>query len=426
MQILKPKAIFLIMIMVGLIMIESAPCETLDDAWAISLASDHSLKAARDSADAAQFEVSAAKGARLPALNLNSGYTLLNNEPGVILNGFEATTAENDFLTYSATVAVPIYTHFRITNGIKAAESNREAAGFEQKALEQDIKLRVAETYIAVLLSQKNVEVVQSHVQSLTAIAVDVKNLHDQGMVPVNDLLSAQVSLADAKQKELNARNQLDTARAAYNRILVRSLDSAVEIEPLEFAAFEEPLEELTDRAIQTRAELTLLSKQSEGLEQLAAAQQAATGPQVLLSGGTNYTQNSHQVHESLWSANLTLSWDIFDGNIASHKSSATLKRAGSVREQRYDYESIIRLNVRNAWLKMQESQERIKVAEEALKQADENLNVSRNRYQEGVGTNTDVLNAESLRINSRVNYENAYYDFGLAIMRLKRAMGEI
>jgi len=72
------------------------------------------------------------------------------------------------------------------------------------------------------------------------------------------------------------------------------------------------------------------------------------------------------------------------------------------------------------------ESRERIKVAEEALKQAEENLNVSRNRYQEGVGTNTDVLNAESLRINSRVNYENAYYDFGLAIMRLKRATGDI
>jgi outer membrane protein len=168
------------------------------------------------------------------------------------------------------------------------------------------------------------------------------------------------------------------------------------------------------------------LSKQIEALEKNAAAQKAITGPQLFLSGGTEYTENSHQIHENLWSANISLSWDIFDGNIARHKSSATLKRAASVKEQQMNYASMIRLDVHRTWLKMQESKELIKVAEDALNQAEENLKVSRNRYQEGVGTNTDVLNAESLRIDSRVNYENAYYNFGLTIMRLKRATGGI
>ncbi len=245
-------------------------------------------------------------------------------------------------------------------------------------------------------------------------------------MVAVNDLLSAKVSLADARQKQLNVHNMLDTAKSAYNRILVRSLEAPVELASLEFTAPEDSVDALTQQAMDNRAELAVLSKQIEALEKNAAAQKAATGPQIFVSGGTEYTENSHQVHEDLWSANISLSWDIFDGNIARHKSSATLKRAGSVKEQQMDYASMIRLEVRTAWLKMQESKERIKVAEDALKQAEENLNVSRNRYQEGVGTNTDVLNAESLRIDSRVNYENAYYSFGLSIMRLKRATGEI
>ncbi len=438
MKILKRYFLCLFFILASFFIIGTASAETLEDAWAISIANDHSIKAVENEKEAARFEVSAAKGARLPKLNLYSGYTYLNEEPGSYFNGTEITTADDEFLSYHARVSVPLYTHFRITNGIEAAESNLEAVGFRQKARTQDIKLQVAQAYIGVLLSQKRVEVAESHVKSLTAISDDIQNLYDQGMVAVNDLLAAKVSLADAKQKQLNARNFLDTTKAAYNRILVRSLDEPVNIEALDFNApedsiddspensIDDSIEALTRQAIENRAELSVLSKQIEALEKNAAAQKAATGPHLYLSGGTQYTENSHQVHEDLWSANISLSWDIFDGNIARHKSSATLKRAGSVKEQQIDYASMIRLEVRSAWLKMQESKERIKVAEDALNQAEENLNVSRNRYQEGVGTNTDVLNAESLRIDSRVNYENAYYSFGLAIMRLKRATGEI
>lgn len=423
---LKRYALCLFFILTNFLIIDTALAETLEAAWTISIANDHSLKAIERSREAARFEVSAAKGARLPKLNLYTGYTYLSDEPAAYFAGSDFVTADDAFLTYHAKISVPLYTHFRITNGIEAAESNLEAVNFQQKVLTQNIKLQVAEAYIRVLLSQQKGEVAESHVKSLSAIADDIQNRYDQGMVAINDLLAAKVSLADARQKQLNARNLLDTAKAAYNRILVRSLDAPVEIESLEFTAPVDSVEALTKQAIETRAELGVLSKQIEALEKNAAAQKAVTGPQLFLSGGTEYTENSHQVHEDLWSANLSLSWDIFDGNISRHKSSAILNHAGSVREKRMDFESMIRLQVRNSWLKMQESRQRIQVAEDALKQADENLNVSRNRYQEGVGTNTDVLNAESLRINSRVNYENAYYDFGLAIMRLKRATGEI
>lgn len=426
MKIRKRYFLCLVFILASFFIIDTATAETLEDAWAISIANDHSIKAVENEKEAARFEVSAAENARLPKLNLYSGYTYLNEEPGAYFGGNEVTTAEDNFLSYHARISVPLYTHFQITNGIEAAESNLEAVGFRKKAKIQDIKLQVAQSYIGVLLAQKRVEVAESHVKSLTAISNDIQNLYDQGMVAVNDLLAAKVSLADAKQKQLNARNFLDTTKAAYNRILVRALDAPVMIETLDFNASDDSIEALTRQAIENRAELSVMSKQIEALEKNAAAQKAATGPHLFLSGGTEYTENSHQVHEDLWSANISLSWDIFDGNIARNKSSATLKRAGSVKEQQMDYVSMIRFEVRSAWLKMQESKERIKVAEDALKQAEENLNVSRNRYQEGVGTNTDVLNAEALRIDSRVNYENAYYSFGLAIMRLKRATGEI
>ncbi len=128
MKILNRYFLCLFFILSNFTIIETLPAETLEDAWAVSIANDHSLKAAENDLEAARFEVSAAKGARLPKLNLYSGYTFLNEEPGAYFGGNEVTTAEDNFLSYHARVSVPIYTHFQITNGINAAESQLEAA----------------------------------------------------------------------------------------------------------------------------------------------------------------------------------------------------------------------------------------------------------------------------------------------------------
>jgi outer membrane protein len=70
------------------------------------------------------------------------------------------------------------------------------------------------------------------------------------------------------------------------------------------------------------------------------------------------------------------------------------------------------------------DSHARIDLAQVAVTQAQENLRVARDRYQSGVGTNTEVLDAETLRIKSQANHFNAIYDNVLAQQQLKRARG--
>lgn len=65
-------------------------------------------------------------------------------------------------------------------------------------------------------------------------------------------------------------------------------------------------------------------------------------------------------------------------------------------------------------------------MARETLGQADENLQVTRNRYQDGIGTNTKVLDAESMRMVSYARYHTALHDGGLAVVRLRYAVGDL
>ncbi len=404
----------------------SSFAETLEQAWAIGLKSDHLIKAAGETTNSKAAELAVAKGKRLPTVNLGVGYLWLDDEPGAYLYGTEFSTADDKSLSYKAIVSLPLYTHFQISSAIDAAMANLKAGKFTEAATRQKVKLKIAEAYIAVLLRKQQTEVALSHEQSLAAHTMDVKNLHDVGMVPVNDLLAAKVALANARQMLLQARNRFDLARSAYNRRLSRPLDYKVEISaiPLHYPSAE--LADLSQIAAEKRPELMAMAQQVEALQWQAKSVKAENGPQVMLRSGYDYHKNSHQVHEGAWQAMVMASWDIFDGNVAKNKGRSLQSQSRALAEQRQDLATLIQLQVRQAWLDMQESRKRVQVTKETLKQAEENLKVTRNRYKEGIGTNTEVLDAETLRTINYVNYDKAGNDAVLAVIRLRYATGNL
>lgn len=414
------------MILCALVFAGYSFAETLEQAWEIGLKVDHIIKAAEEDTNSQAAQLAAAKGQRLPTINLGAGYLWLDNEPGAYLYGTKFSTADDRSLSYQATVSLPLYTNFQISSAIDAATANLKAGEFTETAARQKVKLKIAEAYIAILLRKQQTEVALSHEQSLAAHTADVKNLHDVGMVPINDLLAAQVALANARQMLLQAQNRLDIARSGYNRQLNRPLDYAVDIAPIPFSYPTVDLANLSRMAGENRPELMALTQQVEALQFQAKSAKAKSGPQVMLKSGYDYRENSHQVNEGVWQAMVMASWDIFDGNVAKNKGRALQSKSRALAEQQQELLTLIQLQVRQAWLNMEESRKRVKVTKETLEQAEENLKVTRNRYKEGVGTNTEVLDAETLRTINYVNYDKAVNDAVLAVIRLHYATGNL
>ncbi len=168
------------------------------------------------------------------------------------------------------------------------------------------------------------------------------------------------------------------------------------------------------------------MSEQSLALRHQAAGVRASALPQVAISGGYSYQQNKYQVYQDLWSATLGLTWELFDAGISRHNANAILQKAEAVNKIHDDTASVIALQVRQASLEVAETLKRIDVTKEAMAQADENLRVTKDRYREGVGTNTEVLDAETLRVRSYTNYYNAVYDAVTAKFRLKYVVGDL
>ena len=405
----------------------AASAETLDDAWNSALNNNHQIKSAKADTSASEQQLHSAEGQRLPDFNVSSGYTQFSETPAaktqIAGQSAQFSTAQSGSLKAQAIASVPIFTSGRISHNIEAAEASLLAVQAQELTSALNIKMQVAEAYITVLRMEYSVQVAQSHVDSLAAHIKDVNNLFDQGMVARNDVLAANVEQVNAQQLVVQANNQLDISRAHYNQLLDRNLADGVNLAHRFPEIPAGTLNALSSNALTQRPELAVLAQQIESLGQQTQSVKSGLLPQVAVNGGYQYQENRYQSFQGLWMANVGVDWKLFDGS-SGHRSDAMIRQGISLKEQRDDLSSLIGLQVRQAWLDIQETQKRIAVTQQAIGQADENLKVTTDRYQQGLSTNTEVLKAEDLRTAIQGNFNNATLDAALAVVHLRRAVG--
>lgn len=410
----------------------SVAAETLQQAWQVALSTNLSLKAGEQRAAAAGAAVDAARGGRYPSVAVSGSASRWETTPAfdfaAIGNAVQLPLfGGHSFSMSNANVSVPVYTGGKIGASIDAARAEASARKLDTDKLTEDVKLNVAEHYVGVLRATDDVSVAESNSASLAAHAQDVADMYRNGQVPRNDYLAASVSLADAEQKELQARTSLDIARAAYNRAVGREQDAPVMLDgelPSVDPRVNAPVDELIDLAQNTRSELAGLAATVDALAARARAARAESRPQLTVSGGYTYLENRVLNREDFWSVGLNVTWQVFDGGQSRHSADALTLQAAAASDERTDLAGAVELQVREAWLTLQQTRRRVELTQMAVAQADENLRVVRDRYRNGEGTNTEVLDAEALRSLSRSNYEHARHDAALAEFRLARAVG--
>ena len=430
------SALLPLVMLTGLLGPGAVTAETLDDAWRAAIAANRERSAAERDTAAAALAVQAAERLRWPSAGIDAAYTQLNETPAVrvslpfvaggMTQPLELPLQERGYASLRGTVSVPLFTGGQIPAAINAAAATSHASQEELRRTDLDLRLQVATAYVATLLAEKLLTVALSAESGLRAHRADVTRLLEQGIVAKNDALAAEVALADAEQRTFDARAQLDLARTAYNRLLERPLDTAVELEDLEPAPTADSLAQLTAVALEQRPELRTLTEHAAALRYEAERTRAAVRPQLAALAGYGFEENRYQVHEGLWSVGVGFRWAAFDGGVARARSSSLREQARALEDRALDGQSRIAVEVHQRHLELRTGLDRLAVAGKALEQADENLRVTRSRYRAGTGTNTEVLDADTLRVRAYFNVYSARYDAVLAGWRLRRATGSL
>jgi len=434
--------------------------ETLQDAWATALVANQGFQASRMGIAAAQNDLTAATRERIPSIHTLNTQTFLSQTPTFKINTPQFSSApgggtinfpflNQNFFLSSTLMTIPVYTGGRIPAGIDRSAAAVDVAHATTETSVLDLKLNVAKAFLTVLRSEKMVLLQESSEKNLEAHVRDVQSKFDEGVANRNDLLSVQVSLARSRQRVIQARNDLETAKASYNQLLGRPLDapvrldevplsqahtdptalaSAGDLEPLgrQSSSDEAQIERLTQTALRNRPELAGLSAQAATHNAEARLADSARMPQLGVVGGYTFFENSHFTNPNFFSGSIVAQWTLFDGQKSRHRAEALRIKEAQTLRMRQDAASLIALSIRQVWETIRSDRARLTVAQAAIDRAQENLRVTRDRYHQQVGTNTEVLDAETLRVQTYTDYYNVFYDLVLDGFNLRRAVGDL
>ncbi|HSN72397.1 MAG TPA: TolC family protein [Steroidobacteraceae bacterium] len=410
--------------------------ESLEDAWAVAAARDQGYAAVQSDVTAAREQLDAARAQRNPTLALDGAFTQLEDSPAFDFSstGLPVQLPEifdnDNFANAGVTLSLPLYTGGRISNGIEAASAQLEAREALGDGALQDLRIAVARAYVDVLLARSRNSVAESSVATLAAYTDEVRAMFAREMVPSNDLLAAEVALADARQNLLRAENAVELAASAYNRLLGRPFETPVELDPELPAAATEllalPQSALAERALEARPELLALEAQARALGAQAESERALLKPQLGLRGGYLYFENQALDRETFATASIGFEWAIFDGGQIRARAASLRAAQQAAGHRADDLRSRIELGVRQASLALSEARARVEVTRDAVEQAEENLRITRQQYNAGLSTSTRVLEAETLRVRALLNRDQAVFDADLAALELARAVGAL
>ena len=254
---------------------------------------------------------------------------------------------------------------------------------------------------------------------------------YDVGIIPRNDLLYAEVELANGRQFLLRAENGLEMAKSKFNTLLRREINAPVEIEDiLNDRPFETPLDACIAAALENRPEIRSYPSVWNRRGASSSSRKSEYYPNVGLVG--NYARygdtpgvaGSPYKDQESWYVMAVANWNFWEWGKTKNRVDAGLSRENQAADILTNIRDQITLEVKNAFLLLHEAEKQVQVAKKAIEQAEENFRINTERYREQVGTSTDVIDAQTLLTKARSDYYNALGDFSISRARLERAMG--
>lgn len=369
----------------------------------------------------AEADVSAAAAKKNPSVS----YSWQRNQyPTQHVAG---TQSSNHGYSQGINVSWPIWTFGKVEGAIDAARYQKNIADLNVYKTEADTKLAAVQAYYQYLEAVKLAEVQAQSVTDYASHLNNVQQQFDAGIVAKLDVLSSNVSLANAKQKSIAADNTRDVAEANLNNIMRIPMNTT--LNPLD-KNFPEPEFDLTmEQAIlmaqKYRWELVEADYGVKAAEASLRSAKAGYLPTVSVGGGYRWKEASvTAVDKDDWAVQGGLSWSLWDGGATQasvKKADAAVKTA---QETLLQAREKIELEVRQDYLNVLSYKEQIRAAEASVAQAEEAYKIATVRYSSGVGINLDVLDAELALNTARTNYITALYNYNIGLATLEHAMG--
>lgn len=435
-DVLWKKSSYPLLLAVGLVMFSiymSSTCFAADTAGELSLAEglkmvseqNRAVRIASYGGDMSSADVLSARSRFLPGVNASVSRTALAYKPGALLGPLKAYTSEKDYFSYGINFHQTLYDFGATTSQYEASKESLERARSDIARIRNLAALDFILAYYDILESGKMSAVAAKEVESLESHLSVAENLYREGVITKNDLLQTGVRLADARQRLISAGNARALSAIRINNILDRPLTKEVKVaETVKEPSLPVNIDSLRELAQRRRPEFAVIDREIKMAELDERTKRSEYYPRIFAEGGYNYSENRYLLHDENWALIVGLNVNLFSGGATEAAVAKARHRKEQLEERKAKLTEDVGLELEKSLLDMKNASEKTAVSKDAVGQAEENLRINKVRYEEGVGTATDVLDAIALHTNAETNYYRALYDLRRADATLMYASG--
>jgi outer membrane protein len=398
---------------------------SLEECVTIALQRNIDVESAREDVSASESSLAGVRGEFGPKVHVDA--SALRYDSAYVVMGFPV----HDIFTWNVTAMVtqPLTPLLAIYDAYKVRELGVDIAGIEREAIRRDTASRVVESYYRLLEAERLAEVAVASVDQLQAQLRQANSFHTNGIVSRDDVLRAELAVANAQQRLIQSRARVTLERSMLAVLMGMPPDSPIDAQPLP-SDTPPPRDLLTlERAEQLgeaqRVELREVDRRIQQSERDVHLAWLKLAPEINAVAAYVHNEGSPFNPPNSGYVGATASWDVWDWGTTTSGISAAQSRRRQAALARSKLDDQIRLEVRQAFVGVGAASEAIAVAQASVAAAEENFRLVKKRYEANSATSFDVTDAEALLTQARGQSQTALYEYLIARGALRRAMGE-
>lgn len=408
----------------------------LDETIQRALLTNPDIKIAESQRKEAKADYSAAKSARGISISLNhdsgrGGYAdnrryVITDNMGRQIPRYDKSIGNSH--SNSITASLPLFTGGELQGQIGQAKANYRSMLSAEEQAYNEMKETATTGYFNMLnagnmkaLRQESVDRLQAHLDNVVA-------QYNVGVVARADVLRSEVELANAKQDYITASNEYDVAEATLNNIIGTPLNTTLKLkDSLQYVPYDNDMAYCLAYSEQHRPELKQAEYGVDAAEAALVVARSGHMPKIYANASDNWGGNGSNWpgdDDENWSVGVTASINVFDSGVTWSKIHAAQEALVQAKESQRQIKDNVELEVRTDYLSMREAEKRITTAQVAVASAEEDYHIAVVRYQAGVGTNIDVMDAQEALTQAKTNYYQALYNYNTSKAALNTSMG--
>ncbi|MBL1220183.1 TolC family protein [Chryseobacterium sp. L7] len=407
---------------------------TLDEAVQLGIQNSKNLKIDAAKIEEATADLLEAKNRQLPELKVSGSYMYLPTKPTVDLkistgSGAAGGPEVHQVAYGSVNLSVPIYSGGKIKYGIQSAKYLVEASKLSTENDKIAIAYNVAQAYNNLFKANQSIKVLEENLTASQKRDETFLKLENNGVIARNDRLKANLQTSNIELQLLEAKNNYNIANINMDLLLGIPETTEIEVDQnyIEEGSEVKAVDYYVNEAKENRKDLQALAQQRKAAELGTKSAKAENLPSIAFTGG--YVAADIPKFLTVYNAvnvGVGVSYNlsnIWKENSSLRQSQAREKQLAANDELLNDN---IKLDVNREYQNTDYSKKRIAVYEKAAEQANENYRITKNKYDNGLATMTELLDADAAQISSNVGVINAKADAALAYRKLLQTTGTL